>query len=189
MSILVRMAVRDAWSESDVPTRDMVRFFYDRTGKHVDRVVRNLERMGHEFPELDGPELEFRAERHDETKYHSPCLLPYIWLTEFHRRGQDDSIYPPGMKERVHAATEYHVKNETHHPEALGEENMSPEDLAEMVADWHAMSQEVGGSTRSWADKNMARRWKFSPEQQELVYNMIEVLESGDRERSQFVVE
>lgn len=175
--MMVQAAVKFVY---DDPSEEMLRFFFDRTDKHVKRVAVNLERLAESFPELDRDECMERGESHDETKYQAPLLVPYIWLSWWYENDKDDLIYPEGMKERVCAACERHVTTETHHPEALGESSMELEDLAEMVADWHAMTQELGGSTFAWADKNIGSKWKFDDEQVGWIYSFIEVLENGN---------
>lgn len=42
-----------------------------------------------------------------------------------------------------------------------------------MVADWFAMSEELGGHPKDWADKNINIRWSFSQEQKNLIYDLI----------------
>jgi hypothetical protein len=43
-----------------------------------------------------------------------------------------------------------------------------------MVADWLAMSEELGGHPRQWADTNVGVRWKFSEAQSSFIYELIE---------------
>jgi hypothetical protein len=45
--------------------------------------------------------------------------------------------------------------------------------IAEMVADWLAMSEEKKTKPKEWADKNVNIRWKFTPEQKEMIYELI----------------
>ena len=47
-------------------------------------------------------------------------------------------------------------------------------DLAEMIADWLAVSEERGTDPKDWADKNVNIRWKFDDEQKDLIYELIE---------------
>lgn len=46
-------------------------------------------------------------------------------------------------------------------------------DVAEMCADWMAMSKELGGTPKDWADKNVNVRWKFTEAQKKLIYEII----------------
>jgi hypothetical protein len=43
-----------------------------------------------------------------------------------------------------------------------------------MVADWFAMSEELGGHPKEWADKNINIRWKFNDNQIRLIYDLIQ---------------
>ena len=97
-------------------------------------------------------------------------------------------------------ATEHHVLNNRHHPEFHGDrtknvinlsdrdkstseiinaERMSNIDIAEMCADWLAVSEERGTVATDWADKNINVRWKFIPEHVDLIYELIGAV-SGD---------
>ena len=46
--------------------------------------------------------------------------------------------------------------------------------LAEMVADWCAMSEEKHTDPIDWARKNVNVRWKFTDSQTKLIYDLIE---------------
>jgi len=46
-------------------------------------------------------------------------------------------------------------------------------DIAEMVCDWCAMSEERGNTPMQWADKNVNVRWKFTDEQKDLIYDLM----------------
>lgn len=69
------------------PTPEMVTFFERRTREHIDRVRRNLAALAvlPDYPQ----EILDRGEIHDESKFVPPERIPYIWLTEFHRRRQN----------------------------------------------------------------------------------------------------
>ena len=47
-------------------------------------------------------------------------------------------------------------------------------DIAEMVCDWCAVSEERGNTPKSWADKNVNVRWEFTDEQKDLIYELID---------------
>jgi len=47
-------------------------------------------------------------------------------------------------------------------------------DIAEMVADWLSMSEEKNSKPKGWADKNVNVRWKFTDEQKDLIYEIID---------------
>ena len=92
-------------------------------------------------------------------------------------------------------ASNMHVNSNSHHPECHSNQTdnlinrddrdrppeemvdatkMTDLDIAEMVADWSAMSEEKGTNTpMEWADKNVNIRWKFKKEQKELIYKLM----------------
>ena len=46
--------------------------------------------------------------------------------------------------------------------------------IAEMVADWMAMSEEKNTCPYEWADKNIGVRWNFTDKQKEFIYNILD---------------
>ena len=159
----------------------MVEFFERRTHQHIARVKRCLQVVARssEHAEL----LLQRAELHDASKFGPEERIPYIWLTEFHRRRREGAVleYPPGMEQRIKAAIAHHMSHNRHHPEFHADPNeMTEVDLIEMVCDWTAMSQEFGqcgGSARGWADKTVGVRVAFGQVQQQFIYAVIELLD------------
>lgn len=43
------------------------------------------------------------------------------------------------------------------------------------------MGEEKGNTVRSWADKNVNVRWKFTEDQVNLIYELIDFLEDEDK--------
>lgn len=118
---------------------------------------------------------------HDQSKYGPEERLPYIWITEFYRC-KNDGIkfeYPPGVLELTKASSYHHVTTNRHHPEFHeSPSSMTTVDIAEMVADWAAMSEELGESSpRGWANKNVGTRWIFTDDQVQLIYRLIDEIE------------
>jgi hypothetical protein len=167
------------------PTKAMVELYEKRTREHIERVRRNCETLagsGLLVPQCRQRLVE-RGRVHDASKYGEAERGPYIWITEFYRckNAGIPFTYPPGVEKITRAASGLHVHNPDngHHPEAHGDPTvMDDVDLAEMVCDWHAMSQEVGGTTRGWADRNIGTKWTFTPEQAARIYEFIEFFES-----------
>ena len=161
------------------PTKEMVSFFKKRTQEHINRVINYMKKLK-DFPGLNDLEVAARARRHDEDKYKDPDLvLPYVWITEYYKVKNDGKEIKPDLQAQYDLASdasEKHVHRNLHHPEAhTTPEEMSLLDLAEMVADWSAMAEELGeGSAKGWADKNVGSKWKFTPEQTETIYTMID---------------
>jgi len=165
----------------DLPdlTPEMITFFERRTHEHIERVRRNLAALA----SLPGypPVILARGEIHDESKFVQPERVPYIWLTEFHRRRQKGEAftYPDG----VEAAIRHHVTTNRHHPEFHGSPNdMSDVDLIEMVCDWTAIAQELGdneGSARQWADRTIGKRehFNFNEARRQFIYRVIDDLD------------
>jgi len=107
----------------------------------------------------------------------------------------------PGLlaKEDENQATLHHVTTNSHHPEfhlknkedaninvedrdksdkVVDVSAMPAIDIAEMIADWQAMSEELQKNTaREWFDKQKDVRWHFSDEQVELIDKLLKVFE------------
>ena len=92
--------------------------------------------------------------------------------------------------------TEYHVKNNRHHPEfhwdgpigisatsrdesdfAIDAFKMSRIDVAEMICDWWSVAAERGGTPRAWFEKCSGTRWNFHPEQIEFIDQILKIFE------------
>lgn len=171
-------------------------FFEARTKRHIDLVKKFCEKIYALDPEKFEGLIE-RGEEHDQSKYEEPERTPYIYITWDYRckdNGEDSGI-PEEMRSLMNSASEHHVHNNKHHPEyhcnestTINRENrdeipdkiidatkMSDLDIAEMLADWWAMSEEKGeDNPKGWADKNVNKRWKFTDAQTDLIYNLID---------------
>jgi hypothetical protein len=167
--------------EQRQPTPAMTAFYERRTREHIARVGRCLELLAAVTPH--GERLRERAAIHDASKFGPDERVPYIWLTEFHRRRHagDPMEYPDGVAEQVERAIQHHLAANRHHPEFHADPNdMSEIDLIEMVCDWTAMAQEFGqngGSARGWADKTVGHRVAFDAEKRRFIYEMIDLLD------------
>ena len=51
--------------------------------------------------------------------------------------------------------------------------SMDSVSIAEMVADWTVVSEELGNSSVDWADSTVNVRWKFSARQRRLIYGLL----------------
>lgn len=175
-------------------------FFEKRTKKHIDLVRKYCKKIHDLNPERFEGLIE-RGEEHDQSKLEDPERTPYIYITWDYRcknTGEDPGI-PEEMRDLMNAATEHHVHSNSHHPEfhcdeaqTLNRENrdevpdkmidatkMSDLDIAEMLADWWAMSEEKGeGNPKKWADKNVNKRWQFTDAQKDLIYVLIDKIEA-----------
>jgi hypothetical protein len=184
-------------SNSDEPiTTEMVNWYVQRTDRHVDLVQKYCRLIHDLMPERwDG--LIEAGEEHDASKYQEPELGPYIALTWRYKAKDDGFEYKPSvdMEKRISEVTFHHIVNNAHHPEFsdpnASEDNLNPNDrhknpdkavdatrmsdlmVAEMVADWCAMSEERGNTPKEWADKTVNKRWMFTPAQTSLIYELI----------------
>lgn len=180
--------------ESMKPTLEMKEFFDARTKKHIDLVKKYCKKIHDLYGEEFSGIIE-RGESHDESKWHEPELIPYIYITWDYKckREKVDFEIPEEIKAKMNDASEHHVNSNAHHPEyhssAKGKINredrdavpdeiidaiaMNRLDIAELVCDWCAMSEEKGNSPVDWADKNINTRWKFSDETKYLIYELI----------------
>lgn len=161
------------------PSKEMVQFYEKRTKEHIGRVQKNLSTIAEERDDLDKVSLLARGKSHDKSKYSKKEKLPYIWLTWWHKEKNAGRKfeYPEGMKEKIKMAAKGHVNINKHHPQAHSSPTkMSNIDIAEMVADWAAMSQELNDSLKGWADKNVGSKWKFDKSQTKLIYDLVGIL-------------
>lgn len=162
------------------PTKEMFDFYKKRTKAHIDRVKKNMRTIAEERDDLNKVELMARAKDHDKSKYGKKEYIPYVWLTWWYKEKNAGRKfkYPEGVKDEVKKASKSHVMTNLHHPEAHSSpKKMSDIDIAEMIADWAAMSQELGNSLKEWADKNVGSKWKFDKDQVKLIYDLIGLFE------------
>ena len=181
--------------------KKMKDWFHQRTGDHIGTVQAYCRKIAKEFPEF--AELIERGEKHDASKYKDPEIDPYIYTTWKYKCKDDgmdfeDCNPPEDMDDKMQEATLHHIFNNKHHPEyhlpkskqtkdVLNEgdrdatpdsivdaTNMERIDISEMVADWCAVSKERGSSPKGWADKNVNVRWKFTDDQKDLIYELID---------------
>ncbi len=174
-------------------TPEMEDWFLERTAKHI-KLVRKYCKKIFDFDPVKFAEIIDRGWVHDRSKFDEPEYTPYVHLNWKHKNKNNGQEYKmdPEMEERVHKATEHHILANAHHPEksagkaSLSRENrdkstelvdgtgMSDLDIGEMCADWCAMGEELGNSPIDWADKQVNKRWKFSPSQVKLIYTILE---------------
>jgi hypothetical protein len=175
---------------------EKIAFFMDRLQEHIDRVKSAAYDIAQAYPEFS--ELVDQAEEHDASKFEEPEKSPYIELT-WAKKLEKETGRKFDSTPEITQATLHHIKNNRHHPEFHLEDktkanlsstnrdesiecvdatNMPDLDVAEMVADWQAMSEELGTNTaREWFDDVKDVRWKFSVEQEELIDRLLKVFE------------
>jgi hypothetical protein len=172
-------------------TQEVSDYFYKRTKEHIDRVKKYALKI-YEYDPVRFYLMPVRIEKHDLSKYLESEQTPYVFIT-WNYYCKDRNIkfdLPKEIEDLMQEATYHHVKNNRHHPEFHDDETtidrdkpperivdgskMSNLDIAEMVADWMAMSEEKGGHPKDWAKSNIGVRWRFTPEQEKLIYELID---------------
>lgn len=177
---------------------DKQEYFKYRTGYHLWLVNKWSNKiLNQEYSAINRHDFERERDSHDEMKWLEPEYTPYLeitWNYRCKRLGIPNEI-APDIKEQMHLATMHHIKNHRHHPEYWDDsftyEHLNRNDrdkpaehivdgtkmpltyIAAMVADWLAMSEELGGHPKDWADKNVNIRWKFDVAQVEFIYRII----------------
>ena len=179
-------------------TAEMKTFFQERTLNHIFRAQKYANLLAAGFKELEI--LADIIKVHDRSKFVDPEYTPYVYITwskKCQREGIEFEV-PEDIKDQMHEATVYHVLNNKHHPEywdgnptdVINKDNRDkPTDrivdgrkmpiiyLAEMIADWSAMSEEFNEpGPYKWARDFVNVRWEFSEEQVELIYKFIDYL-------------
>lgn len=171
----------------------MITQFFERTEKHRSLVAKYLRKAAPVFisPE-DAVNL---GKNHDNSKYQHPELIPYILINRSYvlkDAGLSTDLVDQ-FSGQMNEATLHHIMNNPHHPEywcpkvpSLNRENrdevpdrivdatkMESWAMVEMVADWCAMSEERGTSPFDWYNKNVGKRWKFTPDQCTIIHGII----------------
>lgn len=171
------------------------RWFEKRTHQHIKRVQRFCKKIhAHDPDRFDG--IIARGEIHDASKFEDPELDPYIHIAWRYKTKRDGGEYKvdPELEAQMNRATQHHVLTNPHHPEYhAGEAPISMKnrdrsdkmvdasgmgilDIAEMVADWAAMSEELGDDPYDWAQKNVNHRWRFKRDQEDLIYELLDAI-------------
>lgn len=174
-------------------TDEQYTWFIERTNRHINLVQKYAKLIEDNFPILNG--LYNQSLKHDANKLVEPYITPYIhisWMYKMKQEGKPTYKIPNNIDDNE--ASESHVKTNQHHPEywssqtnvinredrdkpqeLINATNMPYMSIAEMVADWAAMSEELGeGTPKTWAKKNINIRWKFTKDQEELIYKIID---------------
>lgn len=174
----------------------MENWFVERTNKHIDRVKKFCKKIfDYDSEKYEG--IIERGEEHDDSKWKEPEREPYVYITWKYKCEEDGEDYKPpeDLDDMMNEATEHHVKVNKHHPEShcdrevdlinredrdkppkeiIDAAKMGDLDIAEMVSDWLSMAEERDTLAKDWADKNVNIRWKFTDDQKDLIYELIE---------------
>lgn len=169
------------------PSREMYEFFNSRTHEHIVRVRENLDRISTWY-DFDPEDIKYRKQYHDRSKYSLLEKRAYVFRT-WHAKCKNENIkweYPEGVEKEVRKAVDLHESRNSHHPESYDSiKEMSALDLAEMVADWAAMSQELGSSLKGWAETKIGKKWLFTKAQTRFINDLIDLFpELNTKEQS-----
>lgn len=171
--------------------KEKLDFFKKRTNKHIERVQNAAKKIVDKHDEYK--KLLEQVKDHDASKFEEPEMTPYVKLTWIKKEDPDAEVDDDDISE----ATLHHIKNNKHHPEYhnKNQANIDDEDrddfeerittykmddisIAEMVADWQAMSEELKTNTaREWYDGIKDERYKFSEEQDKLIDKLLKVFD------------
>lgn len=198
--------VDEAKSEED----EKEQFFVDRTNKHIGLVQDAAAKIVKAYPEFDKLLTQVKVHDASKLKEPERVpYVEITWRHKLeNEKGEYDpyngkGYQTPGQlkKEEENTATVHHITTNSHHPEyhlkdksdanvdmadrsksELVDASRMPDiDVAEMVADWQAMSEELQtNTTREWFDKQKDVRWHFSEHQEELIDKLLKVFENED---------
>jgi len=176
-------------------TKEMEDWYVKRTQAHI-KAVQNYCKKIESYDPVRFKGLVKNAKWHDLTKFREPEQIPYVFITWIYRCKREGVPYEPPdhMKGPMDEATAHHIKNNPHHPEywsdvttnlvnpdardeasqTIDATKMSELAIAEMIADWLAVSKERGNPVEFWANKNINKRWMFTPEQTKLIYELLD---------------
>lgn len=180
---------------------NMESYFVNRTNRHIELVKRNAYTILNRLPVNNKVKNDLLAnvQRHDASKFSEPERAPYIILSWKHHVEEDEFSkmnIPTEIMDALETASEHHLKHNQHHPEywdinltnnfkgkVVRAESMPPVHIIEMVCDWTAVAQEgFGKSAREWAYDNVNVRWKFTQDQTNLIYSIIDILEGKNED-------
>ena len=172
-------------------------WFYKRTKNHIEGVKKYCQKIYNYDIERFEDILE-NSKNHDELKLQEPELTSYIIITWDYYCNDNNIKFdiPEDIRKNLYKATEHHVLNSKHHPEywqdrkenildinsrdgstmpigILNGTKMPDIYVAEMCADWMAMSEERNNMPQEWADKVVDKRWKFNEHQVKLIYELL----------------
>ena len=177
-------------------SEEMIQHYHLRTTRHCDLVRHYCYRLVDHRLDVPTFQLTNLAAVHDATKFHPPEYAPYVLLTWRYKCKREHIIFglPAEVDAEIRAATTHHIRCNPHHPDYFESRDiplLNPRDrdkppaelvdatamplvyIAEMVADWCAMAEEMGNTPRAWADRNVNIRWKFNDDQVKLIYSLI----------------
>lgn len=176
---------------------EMKKYHLTRLNFHISLVRKYLQKIiDLNLDDINNSILQAEIEKHDLSKIIEPELTPYCLISWFYKMKQEGIEFKLTEKEEdeTHNATVHHVIYNSHHPEYWAEDKtniikkgdrdgiqnlcdaskMPLSNVACMVADWLAVSEERGTNALDWADSNINKRWYFTENQIALIYSLIQ---------------
>ena len=150
-------------------------WYYKRTKKHIDLVKKYCQKI-YGLDPVKYEDLLNRAKEHDLSKYSEEELKPYILLTwnYYADKHNLDFKLTSEMEKKTREAWFHHYTVNKHHPEYYKNiEDMPDIDIAEMVADWCSVSEEMGNNPIEWAKGKIGSKFKFNEYQVKLIYELL----------------
>ena len=172
---------------------DKFELFTKRTLEHIERVKKNA-LIIYEYDPIRFKLILDIADAHDASKFKEPEFTPYVQLSFYYmcKRAGETCDTHPELMEQIKDAVFHHIKNNRHHPEYYFDKTkrdrggqiidaikMPAISIAEMVCDWQAMSQEMKNNAEDFAKAVIDKKYIFSPDQVNLIYELIGVFKNG----------
>lgn len=117
-------------------------------------------------------ELKQRGIDHDKSKFSDEEKTAYIYISWRYKQNGNYQVNKKTEK-IIKNAWNHHIENNRHHPDYFkNHEDMTNLDIAEMCADWLAMSKELKDNVIKFADNNI-NKWNFTKKQKEYIYYLL----------------
>lgn len=182
------------WSKKASLKRQKVDYFMLRTQGHISLVKKYGERIKVlRLKEIDYTIFNKEMDNHDRSKFDDEEYAPYIELSWKHKvkRENPDMVYElkDVDSDAITKAIVHHYLNNPHHPEywypdysitvykskrRIDVSQMPLTHVACMVADMCAMSEELGGSPKSFFDSGVNTKWVMSDTQINFAHSLFD---------------
>jgi len=191
-----------------VDDKEKLDYFLKRTHLHIGLVQAAAAKIAEVYPEEFGELVKQTADHDASKLQDPELTpyIEITWRHKLEKENdefdpiKDKGYKPPGKldKKEEDAAVLHHIKNNSHHPEywladqskanlgvdtddsikCVDASRMPPINLAEMVADWQAMSEELGTNTvKEWFNKVRDTRFSFTKDQEALIDKLLKIFE------------
>ena len=150
--------------------------YKERLLNHIRLVNKYASKLGLSYPYHDNGKLDLLFE-------------PYALWSKPNKTDEEQSI--------LDQATLIHIKNTPHHPEywtdtdltgftrrnyapngIIDASDMPEEYIIEFCCDCSATGEEMGNLASDWLQQRIGTRWYFTPDQQDLIFGTLSILEN-----------